>query len=85
VKPRDLLARCARGDDRNVRFADLQKLVEALGFEFDRIKGSHHVYVHPVTRKRLNLQPQGRQAKPYQVRQVLGQVERYSLRVKDDP
>jgi predicted RNA binding protein YcfA (HicA-like mRNA interferase family) len=84
VKPKDLLHRTARGDVRNIRFADLERLVLALGFEFDHTSGSHHIYVHPFTKKQLNLQPQGRQAKPYQVRQVLGQVERYSLRVKDE-
>lgn len=84
MKPKELLDRAAHGDLRNIRFGDFQRLVEALGFEHDRTRGSHHVYVHKVTRKRLNLQPDGRQAKAYQVRQVLAQVERYSLRVEDD-
>jgi predicted RNA binding protein YcfA (HicA-like mRNA interferase family) len=29
----------------NVRFADAQRLAEALGFELDRVRGSHHIYL----------------------------------------
>ncbi|HEY83549.1 MAG TPA: addiction module toxin, HicA family [Chloroflexi bacterium] len=28
------------------------KLLEKRGFVLDRVKGSHHIYYHPVTRKR---------------------------------
>lgn len=64
-----------------MKFADLQRLVEALGFEMKRIRGSHHYYVHPDLDEVVNIQPQNSQAKPYQVRQVAELVERYSLRV----
>lgn len=30
---------------------DIIKLLEQLGFELNRIKGSHHYYVHPQTKK----------------------------------
>lgn len=33
---------------RDVRFADLCRLVEALGFRLDRQVGSHRIYVHPT-------------------------------------
>ncbi len=82
MKPRDLLDRAARGDVRNVRFADLERLVTALGFEAKRIRGSHHYYVHPGLDEVVNIQPQGRQAKPYQVRQVAELAARYSLNVE---
>ena len=83
MKPRELLDRASRGDVRNVRFTDLQRLVEALGFELDRVRGSHHTYRHPGVSAILSLQPQGGQAKPYQVRQVLAVVARYALAVED--
>lgn len=83
MKPHDLLDRASRGDVRNVRFADLQKLVEALGFEAERVRGSHHTYRHPGVREKVNLQPDGRQAKPYQVRQVADLAARYSLKVEN--
>ncbi|MFN2569194.1 MAG: type II toxin-antitoxin system HicA family toxin [Candidatus Dormibacteria bacterium] len=84
MKSGDLLDRAAHGTVSNVRFADLQHLVEALGFQRQRIRGSHHTYRHPALRTTVNLQPQGRQAKPYQVRQVARLALLYSLKVEDD-
>ncbi len=83
MKPRDLLARCARGDVANVAFRDLQRLLEALGFVLDRQRGDHYLYRHPAVRQRVNIQRQGAQAKPYQVRQVLELVERYGLELEE--
>ena len=84
MKPRELLARCARGEFANVPFRDLQRLLEALGFVLDRQRGDHHLYRHPVVRQRVNIQPQGAQAKPYQVRQVVQLLERYGLTLEDE-
>jgi hypothetical protein len=68
---------------QNVRFSDFRKLVEAFGFELDRMHGSHHIFVHPDIPELLNLQDVGGQAKPYQIRQFLRLVERYNLQTKD--
>jgi hypothetical protein len=57
----------------------MRLLVEAHGFELRRVKGSHHIFVHPVVPELLNLQSVGGEAKPYQIRQFLRLVERYSL------
>ncbi len=81
---RKLLARLARGAVKNVAFADLQNLIEGLGFELRRVSGSHHIYAHPDVAELVNLQDARGQAKPYQVRQVLRLIERYGLRLKDD-
>jgi predicted RNA binding protein YcfA (HicA-like mRNA interferase family) len=81
VNPRKLLARITLAQN-NVRFSDLVRLVEGLGFEHDRTAGSHRVYIHGVHKAaQLNLQPDGAQAKPYQVRQLLKLVEEYDLRL----
>ncbi len=53
---RRLLARLARGEVKNVAFADLRSLAEGLGFELRRVTGSHHIYVHPDVAELLNLQ-----------------------------
>lgn len=84
MNPRTLLDRLAHGQLTNVRFADAQRLAEALGFELDRVRGSHHIYRHPTIGQRINLQALGGQAKPYQLRQLLDLVERYALRLKDN-
>lgn len=84
MKPAELLKRLADGQLVNVRFADAQRLAEGLGFEFDRVRGSHHIYRHAATGQRLNLQARGGQAKPYQLRQLLELVERHALRLEED-
>jgi predicted RNA binding protein YcfA (HicA-like mRNA interferase family) len=83
MKPKELLTRCARGDVRNVSFVDLQSLVEALGFELKRVGGSHHIYAHPAVPQLVNLQREGNQAKPYQIRQLLTLIEQYSIDLED--
>ncbi len=84
MKPSALLTRLAQGQFANVRFADARRLAGALGFELDRVRGSHHIFRHPGTGQRLNLQASGGQAKPYQLRQLLDLVERHALRLKED-
>ena len=80
---RRLLRRLARGAVRNVRFSDIIDLVEGFGFRLDRIRGTHHVFVHPDVPELLNLQPEGGQAKAYQTRQFLRLIEEYELRLED--
>ncbi len=75
---RRLLRRLLAGS-RNVAFADFVNLVEGFGFQYSRTQGSHHIFWHPVIRRRLNLQPEGGQAKPYQIRQFLDLVEEHEL------
>jgi predicted RNA binding protein YcfA (HicA-like mRNA interferase family) len=86
VNPRKLLQRIAT-NQANVRFGDLARLVEAFGFVLDRHSGtSHRIYKHPRhPDARLNLQPVGGQAKPYQVRQFLKLVEEYDLLLREGP
>lgn len=55
--------------DASVRFDALRALLSALGFA-ERTRGSHHVFTKSGVRDILNLQSDGRNAKPYQVRQV---------------
>lgn len=31
---------------------EIAKILEKKGFELDRVKGSHHIYLHPTTRRR---------------------------------
>jgi predicted RNA binding protein YcfA (HicA-like mRNA interferase family) len=58
-------------------------MVEAAGYVLRRQKGSHHVFTH-ATRPGLpmvNLQSDGANAKPYQVRQVLRLFDENELEV----
>ncbi|MCH9019704.1 MAG: type II toxin-antitoxin system HicA family toxin [Proteobacteria bacterium] len=67
MKPEKLLERLAAGSFHNVAFADLCRLAEALGFRLDRVRGSHHLYVHLRAPGRLDLQDRKGKAKPYQI------------------
>ncbi len=79
MRPERLLARLRGGDLSNVEFGDFERLLEALGFELRRTRGSHRIFMHPAIPGVLSLQPRGGQAKPYQVRQLLRWVESYNL------
>jgi len=68
---------------KNIRFNEIVTLAEAFGFHLSRVKGSHHIFVHPQVRELVNLQNVGGKAKPYQVRQFLRLVERYNLTMGD--
>jgi hypothetical protein len=74
----------ARRSPANIRFRDLRGLLVHLGYVLDRRRGSHLIYMQP-SRSDLplvNLQEGGAgKAKPYQVRQVLGIIETYGLKV----
>ncbi len=70
---------------KNIRFSEMVSLVEAFGFRLSRVKGSHHIFVHPQVRELVNLQEVSGKVKPYQVRQFLRLVERYNLTMGDEP
>lgn len=61
------------------------RLVRAYGFRHGRIRGSHHIFVHPDVTELVNLQEVRGHAKPYQIRQFLRLVERYNLKTEDNP
>jgi predicted RNA binding protein YcfA (HicA-like mRNA interferase family) len=81
VKKWKLLQKVLSGSE--VRFNELVTLVEAFGFRLSRVKGSHHIFVHPRVQELVNLQNVGGKAKPYQIRQFLRLVERYNLALED--
>ena len=66
ARPSRILARVRGGTaDRAIRFADLRRLLLALGFD-ERIRGSHHIYTRTGIVEILNLQPRdGGLAKAY--------------------
>lgn len=56
-------------NDKNIKFSELIKLLEMLGFEM-KVKGSHHIFRKDGFEYRPNLQKDGNKAKPYQVKQI---------------
>lgn len=64
--------------DRNIDFDDLLGLLLRLDFK-ERVKGDHHVFTKENVAEIINLQPNGKLAKPYQVKQVRNLIVRYKL------
>ena len=64
--------------DANIRFNDLRLFLLRSGF-VERVRGSHHIFRKDGVRERINLQRDGSQAKPYQVRQIRQVILRYGL------
>ena len=83
MKKQKLLAKVLAGP-HNISFQDAQALVTAFGFRLSRIKGSHHIYVHPDVDKVVNLQSVKGRAKAYQLREFLGLVETCNLKLEND-
>ena len=68
----------SRTADANVDFDDLRHLLANLGF-LERIRGSHHIFRRAGVADMVNLQRDGANAKPYQVRQVRNVILQYRL------
>ena len=76
---RKALDRILRGiSDAGIDFSELCKVLERLEFQ-ERIRGAHHIFVREGVSEILNLQPRGRNAKPYQVKQVRNVILKYRL------
>ena len=66
--------------DNNIRFSELQRLLENLGFQC-RIKGDHFIYWKNGIDEIINIQPDGNKSKAYQVKQVRNLILKYKLEV----
>ncbi len=64
---------------QSVAFRDFVRIIEAFGFRPARAKGSHQSFVHPACPRLLVIQPKGKEAKRYQLREFLEMVEEYGL------
>lgn len=62
-----------------IPFRDLEHLLRVLGFRNVRTSGSHHIYAHPAVPWLLNIQPIGKDAKRYQIRQLADIIREFGL------
>ncbi len=84
VKNRKKILQKVLAGSKNIRFSDMMSLARGFGFRLSRTEGSHNIFVHPDIPELVNLQEVKGQAKPYQIRQFLKLVERYSLKLEED-
>lgn len=64
--------------DRNIKFRDLQKILETLGFDC-RIRVDHFIYTYESNPEIINIQPHKGMAKPYQVKQIRNYIIKNKL------
>ncbi len=64
--------------DKNISFSELQSVLDRLGFQC-RIKGDHFIYTKDGIEEIINIQPVGKMAKPYQVKQVRQIILKYRM------
>jgi predicted RNA binding protein YcfA (HicA-like mRNA interferase family) len=81
VKPAKLYSLLLDTSNRDVTFRDFIALIEVFGFTHERTKGSHRSYSHPDCPRLLVLQPKGKDAKRYQIREFLDLVEENGLTI----
>ena len=63
----------------NVSFAEVCKAAELFGFWFRGGKGSHRIFVRKGIAEMLNFQNVRGKTKPYQVKQLVKVIEKYTL------
>ncbi len=83
VKPSKLYAALLESPNRTVSFRDFEALLRAFGFTHARTVGSHRQFVHPAIPRPFPVQPTGKDAKRYQVRELLELVETYGLQTDE--
>lgn len=66
-----------------ISFRDLEALLTAFGFAARQGKGSHRNYKHPNVPVILTAQPRGKDAVPYQVKQLLAVIKEYDLHISE--
>ncbi len=71
------LVRAIRNNPANVRFDDVCKIAENIGFRLRGQSGSHRTYARPDEPVLLNFQDIKGKAKPYQVRQLIEMMDKY--------
>jgi predicted RNA binding protein YcfA (HicA-like mRNA interferase family) len=67
----------------SVSFRGSQRLLITPGFRLDRISGSHPIYLHPDVSRPINIQPAGKDAKSYQIRQLRDIIAEFGLKLED--
>jgi predicted RNA binding protein YcfA (HicA-like mRNA interferase family) len=69
--------------DATVDFEEFCAMLRRMGFH-ERIRGSHHIFTKDGVEEIINIQPKGRAAKPYQVKQIRTLIVKYRLGNTDE-
>jgi predicted RNA binding protein YcfA (HicA-like mRNA interferase family) len=83
MNKRKLFQQILHSRGKNVLFKDFITIIESFGFKLDRINGSHHIFINKKHKQLISVQSDGKDAKPYQVRQFIIIVERLNIRMEE--
>ncbi|MDR1664806.1 MAG: type II toxin-antitoxin system HicA family toxin [Clostridiales bacterium] len=83
MNKKKLFQQILHGRGKNVLFVEFIGIVESFGFRLDRINGSHHIFINKEYKQLISIQSDGKDAKPYQVRQFITIIERYSIKMEE--
>ncbi len=72
------------GGSKNIRFEETCLLLQAFGFTLERINGSHHIFKRNSVAELINVQNVDGKVKPYQIKQILMIIEKYSLKFEEE-
>lgn len=79
VKPSKIHIALLENPKQIISFRDFERLLLAFGFVHKRTRGSHKSYRHPRIAEVLTVQPDGKDAEPYQVRRFMDMVAEFGL------
>ena len=80
MNKKKLLAKILSGT-KNVKFNEIDTLLQAFGFQLARINGCHHIYNRDDIPEIINIQNRKGEVSPYQVKQFLALIEQYNLTI----
>ena len=83
VKVSKIYERLSEAPSRPIPFRDFERCVVDFGFVHCRSQGSHRSFKHPQVTEVLTIQPNGKDAQPYQMRRFLAMVRAHDLRPDD--
>lgn len=63
----------------NIKFSEFQLFLEKTGFQLIRTRGDHYIYALNGLDEIINIQPSGKNAKSYQIKQVRLIINKYKL------
>ena len=84
MNKKKLLKEMIQSRGKNFPFEDFSILLKSFGFRLDRINGSHHIYIHTPSNRMISVQCDGKDSKPYQIKQFIKIIEQLNLKMMED-
>ncbi len=83
MNKKKLLKKILAGN-KNIKFDEFVRLIEAFGFILDRVSGSHHIFKRKGIDELINIQNVKGEIKPYQIKQFFAIIEKYNINLGEN-